>query len=150
MNLCGVLLVSSQYILSKYQLFRIFKNSQLNLFDFKVCIEIYKKGEWKEHLKTEGVQPKTLISTLFFCIINFFMISEQIVFSGDLYLGPHRFFVSKTQKKNIFKNQNKQKNHDIHSKKFQLLQKVKQRTNTWSTIPDKLNSKNYTTWCTQM
>ena len=99
MNLCGVLLVSSQYILSKYQLFRIFKNSQLNLFDFKVCIEIYKKGEWKEHLKTEGVQPKTLISTLFFCIINFFMISEQIVFSGDLYLGPHRFFVSKTQKK---------------------------------------------------
>ena len=51
--LCGILLDSSQYILFKYQYFRIFKNSQLKLFDFKICVGIYEKNKWKKNLKIE-------------------------------------------------------------------------------------------------
>ena len=42
-----ILLDSSQYILSKYQFFRIFKNTQLKLFDYKICIKICKKVNGK-------------------------------------------------------------------------------------------------------
>ena len=52
---CEILLDLSQYILSKYQLFRFFKTSQFKLFNFKVYVGICEKSEWEKHLKTEGV-----------------------------------------------------------------------------------------------
>ena len=51
-NSFEILLDSFQYIFFKYQLLRIFKNSQLKLFDFNIYIVLCEKSEWEKHLKT--------------------------------------------------------------------------------------------------